>query len=96
MRISTLEVLVIGGGFIAKNSGWQEANIESEGLAAPALWALSAVRNAVRRSAPDRSNLRAPEFLAQRLSNSYIDGVARGGIGDRRLNHTVLLSLSRC
>ena len=96
MRISTLEVLVIGGGFIAKNSGWQEEDIESEGLAAPALWALSAVRNAVRRSAPDRSNLRAPEFLAQRLSNSYIDGVARGGIGDRRLNHTVVLSLSRC
>jgi hypothetical protein len=79
---------------MAKNSGWQEENIE--GLAAPALWALSAARNAVRRGAPDRSNLRAPEFLVQRLSNSYIDGIARGGIGNRRLNRSVLLSLSHC
>jgi hypothetical protein len=38
--------------------------------------------------------LRAPEFLVQRPSNSYIDGVAKGGIGDRRLNRSVLLSLS--
>jgi hypothetical protein len=40
--------------------------------------------------------LRAPEFLVQRLSNSYIDGIARGGIGNRRLNRSVLLSLSHC